>query len=49
MSIGSPYVDKGRLRAFIKKKPLIEKSWGVPQSEQKPANSNDEVANRTLV
>lgn len=48
MSIGSPYVDKGRLRAFIKKT-LSEKCWGVAQSEQKPAINNDEVANRTLV
>jgi len=41
MSTVNPYVDKGRLRAFIKKKPLCEKSWGVAQSEHKPANNNE--------
>jgi len=45
-SIGSPYVDKGKLRAFLK--PICGKSWGVAQSEQKPAKNNDRVADRTL-
>jgi hypothetical protein len=39
-------MDKGRLRAFLKT--LCKKSWGIAQSEQKPAKNNDRVANRTL-
>jgi hypothetical protein len=46
-STGSPYMEKGRLKAFIKKS--LRKGWGVAQSEQKPVNSNDRIANRTLI
>jgi hypothetical protein len=44
---GRPYVDIDRLRALLKN-PLHKKSWGIAQSEQKPAKNNDRVANRTL-
>jgi hypothetical protein len=33
---------------LLKKKSLCKKSWGIAQSEQKPAKNNDKVANRTL-
>jgi hypothetical protein len=39
-------MNKGRLRAVLKKFPLL-KSWGIVQSEQKPAANNDRVAVRT--
>jgi hypothetical protein len=31
-SIGSPYMHKGKLRAFLKKT-LCRKSWGIAQPE----------------
>jgi hypothetical protein len=46
-STGSPYMVKGRLRAFIKIP--LRRGWGFAQSEQKPANNNDRIANRTLI
>jgi hypothetical protein len=47
MNIGSPYVDKGRLRSFFKEI-FCKKSWRIAQCKQKPAKNNDWVANRTL-
>jgi hypothetical protein len=46
-SIGSSYVNKGRLRAFLKK-PSVKASWWTAQSEQKPAKNGDTAVNRTL-
>jgi len=46
MSTGSPYVDKSRLRAFLKN--TAQKSWGFARFEQKPAKNNDRFAKRTL-
>jgi hypothetical protein len=46
MSFGSPYVGRGRLRAFLKT--LYEKRWRISQSEQKPAKNNDKQAHRHL-
>jgi len=46
MSIGSPFVGKGRPSAFFKG--LLLKSWGFTQPEQKPAKNNDRAANRAL-
>jgi len=43
-SIGSPYVDKGKLRAFLKTP--CKKSWGIAHSEQKPAKNIERAANR---
>jgi hypothetical protein len=34
MIIGSPYIDKSRLRAFLKKN-LYKKNWGIAQSESR--------------
>ena len=49
MKIGSPYVDKGKLGAFFKKKKTPgKKRQETAQYEQKPAQNNDRVANRTL-
>jgi hypothetical protein len=45
-SIGSPFMDKGRLKALLKNRLL--KGWGITQLEHKPAKNNDRVANRTL-
>jgi len=46
MGFGSTYVDRGRLRAFLKT--VYEKRWRIAQSEQKPAKNNDRGAKRTL-
>jgi hypothetical protein len=40
-------VEKGRLRAFFKKKVCL-KSWRIDQFEQKPVKDNDRTANGTL-
>jgi hypothetical protein len=37
---------KSRLRAFLNS--LYKKSWGIAQTDQKPAETNDRAANRTL-
>jgi hypothetical protein len=42
----SQFVDKGRLKAFLKG-PLL-KSWRITQPQQKPAKNNDRAANRAL-
>jgi len=44
------YVEKGKLRAFFKKKPSAKKKkdWGIAQPEQKAVKNIDMVANRTL-
>jgi hypothetical protein len=47
-SIGSKFVDKGRIRALFFILKNCEKSWGIAQSKKKPAKNNDRVANRTL-
>ena len=39
---GSPFIDKGRLRA------LCYKSWRITQLQQKAAKNNDETANTAL-
>ena len=43
MSIGRPFVDTGRLRAFLKDPLLI-----VTQLQQKPVMNNDRTVNRML-
>jgi hypothetical protein len=43
-SIGSPFVDKGRLRDFLKDPLLIE----LLNSSKQPAKNNDKVAKRIL-
>jgi hypothetical protein len=40
-------MDKGRLRAFLKKT-SARKAGLIAQSEQKPAKNNDRIADRTL-
>jgi hypothetical protein len=40
-NIGSPYVDKGKLRTFFKKKHLCKKELGIAQPEQKLAKNID--------
>jgi len=45
-SIGSPFVDKGKLRTFLKD-PLL-KELGTTKSAQKSTYNNDWAANRTL-
>jgi hypothetical protein len=39
-------VVKGKLRHFLKT--LCKKSWGIAQSEQKPAKKIDRAANLSL-
>jgi hypothetical protein len=44
--VGSPYLDKSRLRAFVNN--LYKKNWGIAHFEsRKPAKNNGSVANRT--
>jgi hypothetical protein len=43
---GSPFMVKGRLRAFLKQHPL--KNGGIIQPEQKPAKNTDSAPNRSL-
>jgi hypothetical protein len=45
-SLGSPYVDKGKLRHFLKTN--CKKSWEIAQPEQKLAKNICRVGNKTL-
>ena len=45
-SLGSPYVAKSKLRAFLKIP--LQRNWEIAQPEQQPAKNNYRVGNRTL-
>jgi hypothetical protein len=44
-SIGSPYMDKGKLRAFSN---TLQNKLGIAQPDHKPVKNIDTAANRTL-
>jgi hypothetical protein len=47
-TIGSPYVDNGKQQAFLKKKTLCQKIYGIAQPKQKPAKNIEKVGCKTL-
>jgi len=45
-NIDSPYMDKGKISAFLKSSPL--KCRGITQSDKKIAENDDRISNWTL-